>query len=935
MKQLFIQQKKSIKESQLFQNQLNEFKANDLRTNQSCLNINMFVQQSPIRQLKINLLGMKHLILLTSLQLSLSLPLFSQDLNYKNPDLSFEERADILVNQMTLDEKISQMMDVAAAIPRLDIPAYNWWNEGLHGVARAGIATVFPQAIGLAASFNDSLIYNVATVISDEFRAKYNDAVNKGNRNRYFGLTVWSPNINIFRDPRWGRGQETYGEDPYLTSKMGVMFVKGLQGNNPKYLKTVATPKHFAVHSGPEKLRHVFNANISEYDLLDTYTPAFEACVKDGKAFSVMSAYNRFRGKSCSASDTLLITLLRNQWGFKGYVVSDCDAIEDIYKTHKIVATPEEAAALGVKNGCNLNCGNTYSHLKEAVEKGLISEQKINESVKQLMIARLRLGMFEPKGMVPYDTLSIENALDNSQHKQLALTAARQSIVLLKNNGILPLNRKLLKKIAVVGPNANQAKIMFGNYNGTPSYSITPYQGITNNLLKKTTLLYHPLNGLVNAAPEYSPVPSEALSFNDKKGLKVEVFNNINLEGNPIYTGIDTSIMLSWYTNSPYQNVPANNISIRWTGKIVVPEDGEYTMSFTGDDGYRIWIDDKIVAEQWKDQAANTTYFKINLLKNKPCNIKIEYYQSKSEAVAQLKWSNYSEKEIDKILKQIEDCDAIIYVGGLSAELEGEEMPVNLPGFDGGDRTNIELPDIQTNMLKRLKKTGKPIILVVMAGSAIALNWENKDIDAIMMAWYPGQEGGNAIADVIFGNYNPAGRLPITFYSSTSQLPPFESYDMNNRTYRYFNGTPLYPFGFGLSYTKFTYSNLVVPSVSDTRENIKIKVTVLNAGGKEGDEVVQLYIKHPTATTRVPIHALKGFKRIHLKGGDKTTITFELSPKDLAILDDKSQWVVTPGDIDFFVGGQQPTKELLKANKILQGTVTLTGDNYYIDKIKK
>ncbi|MEJ5265846.1 MAG: glycoside hydrolase family 3 C-terminal domain-containing protein [Bacteroidales bacterium] len=859
-------------------------------------------------------------------------PALGQNLEYKNPALSFEERADILVNQMTLEEKVSQLVDVAAAIPRLDIPAYNWWNEGLHGVARAGIATVFPQAIGLAATFDDSLMYKIATIISDEFRAKYNDAIARDNRRRYYGLTVWSPNINIFRDPRWGRGQETYGEDPYLTSRMGVMFVKGLQGNHPKYLKTIATPKHFVVHSGPEKLRHVFDVDVSEYDFLDTYTPAFEACVKEGKAYSVMGAYNRFRGKSCSASDTLLNYLLREKWGFEGYVVSDCDAIGDIYQTHKIVNTAEEAAALGIRNGCDLNCGNTYLHLKRALEKNLITEAEIDRAVKRLMLARLRLGMFDPKGSTPYDTLTLAS-VDNTQHRAMALLAAQKSIVLLKNeNKTLPLNRKLIKKIAVLGPNAHNAQVMFGNYNGIPSYSVTPYEGIAKTVLQKTTVFYHPLNGWVTPEPEYLHVPSTILEYNGKKGLKVEVFNNTQLEGEPIYTGIDSIIMFSWYSTSPYPQVPATNISIRWTGKIIAPADGTYSFAFTGDDGYRIRINNKIVADQWKDQAPVTSNFQLTMQKGQSYDIVIEYYQSQHGAVAQLKWNQYSEKNIEEAIQQAAECDAIVYVGGLSPNLEGEEMPVNLPGFDGGDRTRIELPEIQTQMLKRLKKTGKPVILVLMAGSALAINWENSNLDAILMAWYPGQEGGNAIATVLFGDYNPGGRLPVTFYSATTQLPPFENYDMKNRTYRYFKEKPLYPFGYGLSYTNFTYSNLKLPATADTREKIKVSVTVTNAGGRAGDEVVQLYIKHPTATVPVPIHALKAFKRVFLKAGDKITLTFELNSKDLAILDEKNRWMVKPGDIDIYVGGQQPDAKLLKDNKILVGTVTLTGDNYYVEE---
>ncbi len=853
-----------------------------------------------------------------------------QNLLYKNEDLSFEERVEILINQMTIEEKISQLMDVSPAIPRLDIPAYNWWNEGLHGVARAGLATVFPQAIGLAATFNDSLIFKVATAISDEFRAKYNEAIKQNNRSRYFGLTVWSPNINIFRDPRWGRGQETYGEDPYLTSIMGIAFVKGLQGDHPKYLKTIATPKHYVVHSGPEKLRHEFDVNVSNYDFFDTYTPAFEATVKVANAYSIMSAYNRFRGKSCSASDSLLNILLRNQWGFKGYVVSDCDAVGDIYQTHKIVSTPEEAAALALKNGCDLNCGNTYQFLKQAYDKGLITEKDIDIALKRLLLARFKLGMFDQAEKNPYNSIPF-SVVDNPNHRKLALEAARQSLVLLKNDKkTLPINKKLIKSIAVVGPNANMAEVMFGNYNGTPSYAITPLMGISKNVFQKTSVFYHPLNGLVTAEPAFEPIPAKYFEFDGKTGIKTEIYDNLNLEGQPILVQIDTTINFEWYAQSPFKNIPANNISIRWTGKLKVPTSGKYTLAFTGDDGYRVWIDNKLVADYWRTQAAYTSSFEINLEKDKSYAFKIEYFQSRGNAVAKFRWNAYTQKDIDEAIEKASKCDVIVYVGGLSPEIEGEEMNVTLPGFDRGDRTNIELPDIQTQMLKRLKKSGKPVIFVVMAGSAIAMNWESKNLDAILYAWYPGQEGGNAIADVLFGNYNPSGRLPVTFYASTSQLPPFTDYSMKNRTYRYFKGEALYPFGFGLSYTQFTYSELKIPETSDTREKIKVKVRVTNSGGREGEEVVQLYVKHPTATVPVPIHALKGFKKVRLKAGDYTYVEFTLDSKDIAILDEKNRWVVVPGDIDIFVGGQQPTNTLIKEKKVLMGTTTKTGNNFYL-----
>lgn len=849
----------------------------------------------------------------------------SQPFPYQNADLSAEDRADDIISRMTLDEKISQMIDVASPITHLNIPAYNWWNEGLHGVARAGYATVFPQAIGLAAMWNDSLQYKIAKAISDEFRAKYNDAIMKGNHERYYGLTVWSPNINIFRDPRWGRGQETYGEDPFLTSRLGVAFVKGLQGEDPKYFKTIATPKHFVVHSGPEKSRHTFNANVSNRDFYETYTLAFEACIKEGKAYSLMGAYNRFRGKSCSANDSLLNIILRDEWGFQGYVVSDCDAIGDIFSTHKIVPTAEEASALGIKNGCDLDCGNTYKSLKTAVERGLITEKEIDKSLKRLMIARIRLGMFDPESMVAYAQIPFSKN-DCDENRKLALTAAQQSLVLLKNNGALPLNRRILNKIAIVGPNSDDAAVMYGNYNGMPSKAVTPLQGIKNALLPKTKVISYTLNSLVPELPLTSIISSSNLETDGKPGLKAEYFSNKSFEGTPI-SRIDTSLNFDWSASGPVSSMSNKNFSVRWTGKISAPETGEYAIAFTADDGFRVYIDGKILLESWLDQSFTTKTQKIKLNNGEKHDLKIEYYQGEGGAGAKLHWAFSGTKSLDKIIDEIAQCDVIIYVGGLSPSLEGEEMNVSYAGFDGGDRTSIDLPKIQLDMLKKLKKTGKPVIFVVMTGSALALNWENDNLDAILLSWYPGEEGGTAIASVLFGDYNPGGRLPVTFYKSLEQLPAFDNYNMVGRTYRYFKGEPLYPFGYGLCYTKFTYSNLIVPSTSPTTQTIKVKVTVLNSGTKEGDEVVQLYVRHPTATVPVPIHSLKGFKRIHLKAGERRTIDFDLSLRDIAVLDNNSKWVITPGDIDILVGGIQPAEKLINEGKILMGTVTKTGEN--------
>ncbi|MDP4273177.1 MAG: glycoside hydrolase family 3 C-terminal domain-containing protein [Bacteroidota bacterium] len=843
---------------------------------------------------------------------------------YKDINLSFEERVNNLISQMTLDEKISQMMDVAQAIPRLDIPAYNWWNEGLHGVARAGIATVFPQAIALGATWNDSLIYKVASVISDEFRAKYNDFQKKNQRGRYQGLTVWSPNINIFRDPRWGRGQETYGEDPYLTSRIGVSFVKGLQGNDPRYLKVVATPKHFAVHSGPEPERHRFDARIDERDFMETYSPAFEACIREAGAYSIMGAYNRYMGQACCASDQLLKKTLRDTWGFQGYVVSDCDAIADIYRTHKVVNSGAEAAACAVKAGCDLNCGNTFQYLKEAVNKGLISEKEIDESVRRLFMARFKLGLFDPPQMVKYAQIpfSVNNA---HEHRQLALETARQSIVLLKNTGYtLPL-KKNIRSIAVIGPNANVQEVMYGNYNGTPSKAITPLEGIMNKVSTTTKVNYALGCSWTNDSPALGIIKGEALTTGKIEGLRGEYFNNNNFEGKPFATRIDKSINLSWESNGPIKGMKSNDVSIRWTGKLIAPSTGEYMIQVTGDDGYRLYLDNKLFLESWQEQAATSKEGKINLKAGEKHDIKIEYFQTKGEATISLKWGKTGENPKKEALSLAEKSDAIVFIGGISPRLEGEEMKVNADGFSGGDRTKLDLPAAQENLLKELYATGKPVVLVLLNGSALAVNWANEKIPAILEAWYPGEEGGAAIADVLFGDYNPAGRLPVTFYKNVDQLPPFEDYNMKGRTYRYFEGLPLYGFGYGLSYTKFKYSNLRLPASVNAGDQVNVTADVENIGKKDGDEVVELYLSHQKASVPVANLSLQGFHRIHLKSGEKKKVEFVLNPRQLSVVDTAYCRVVEPGIVNISIGGQQPEKDK-KLENVISAQLEIKGE---------
>ena len=827
---------------------------------------------------------------------------------YRDPALPLPTRVDDLVARMTLEEKVSQMMNAAPAIPRLGIPEYDWWNEGLHGVAFSGVATVFPQAIGLGATFDPSLVNRVASVISEEARAKYNEAQRQGNRSRFFGLTFWSPNINIFRDPRWGRGQETYGEDPYLTGRLGVAFVKGLQGDDPRYLRAVATPKHYAVHSGPEPERHRFDAAVSERDLRETYLPAFRATVTEAQAASIMCAYNRTNGQPCCGNTHLLVDILRDEWGFQGYVVSDCGAIDDIYQRHQFVKTAEEASALGVKRGTDIECGDAYRALINSVKQGLISEAEIDRALKRLFTARFRLGMFDPPEMVPYSTIPF-SANDSPEHRRLSLVTARESMVLLKNeNGTLPL-RKDLKSIAVIGPNADEVPVLLGNYNGQPSRATTPLAAI-RQLASPQTKILHAL-GTSLTSLSVTPVPESALRGpNNERGLKAEFFANKTLEGAPVLTRIDPAVNFDWGTGSPGPGVPPDEFSARWTGKLVPAVSGKYHFGAIADDGVRIFLDGKLIAEDWTDHAPATVTGEVSLQAGKTYDLKFEYYEGKIGAVAKLVWqppgvtdqSSYAEAV--KVAKQ---ADAVVMVLGLSSQLEGEEMNVREPGFLGGDRTDIGLPERQQKLLEAVVATGKPIVLVLMNGSALAVNWANEHVPAIVEAWYPGEEGGTAIADVLFGDYNPAGRLPVTFYKSIDQLPSFTNYSMQGRTYRYFKGEPLYPFGFGLSYTKFKYDNLKLNTEKlGTGDSLRINADVINAGPRGGDEVVQAYVSHLGASVPVPIRSLAGINRISLKPGEKRTVSFTLTPEQLSVIDNSGRRIVEPGEFVVTVGGKQP-----------------------------
>ncbi len=848
-----------------------------------------------------NLKSLFILVILTS-----STVTFSQDRvkGYINPYLSVDERVDDLVSRMTLQEKADQLLYNAPAIPRLDVPEYNWWNEALHGVARSGWATVFPQSITLAASWDEDLMFEIASAISDEARAKYNDYQRRDIRGMYQGLTFWSPNINIFRDPRWGRGHETYGEDPYLTGRLGVQFVRGMQGDDPRYLKTVATAKHFAVHSGPEPLRHVFNAKVTEVDLRETYLPAFRALVMEGGVESIMGAYNLFRDHPCCANEELY-SILYDEWGFNGYIVSDCWAISDFHQFQGYTESPAESAAIAVKRGTDLNCGITYRHLKSAVDQGLISEKDIDVSVKRLMSARIRLGMFDPDSLVPYASLPLSvNCSD--YNNGLARKAAQESIVLLKNDGILPLERSL-KKIAVVGPNADNFEALIGNYNGIPRDPVTVLNGIVNKIGETVEIVYAEGSDLAEGIHNLVPVASIYLQTEDgKQGAYAEYFSNSSFQGEPVFTRIDDNIDFYWETISPHPEIPHDGFSVRWTTYLVPPETGTYYLGSWGSSSYEIIFDDEKFISYTGDYHAFHEEEAVELVEGERYRIVVNYRNLQGDADIKLLWARPRENLLSDAIEKVREADAIVLVLGLSQRLEGEQMSIKIDGFDGGDRTNLKLPAQQEVLLDVMVETGKPVIVVLMNGSALAVNNANTLANAVLLAGYGGQQGGNAVADVIFGDYNPAGRLPVTYYKSVDQLPPFDDYNMKGRTYRFFTGEPLYPFGYGLSYTTFEYSDLDLIGRIRAGKEINVSVKVTNSGQKDGDEVVQLYLADEDGSTPRPIRQLEGFKRIHLKAGESKTVTFVLHPRQLSMINSFGKRVIEPGWFVVSVGGKQP-----------------------------
>ncbi|HEY5331487.1 MAG TPA: glycoside hydrolase family 3 C-terminal domain-containing protein [Acidobacteriaceae bacterium] len=875
--------------------------------------------------------------LLAALLPLIFIPLHAQQSQpYRNTALPIDQRVDDLVNRMTLDEKVSQMRDHAPAIPRLGVPKYDWWNEGLHGVAFAGTATNFPQVIGMAATWDAPLVHIMGQTISTEARAKYNQAMRDNDHEMFFGLTFWAPNINIFRDPRWGRGQETYGEDPFLTARMGVAFVTGMQGDDPKYLKVVSTPKHYDVHSGPEPTRHKVNIDVSPHDLEDTYLPAFRAAVTEAHAQSVMCAYNAIDGTPACANTMLLRDHLRNAWHFDGYVVSDCAAVSDIDTGHHFAPDMAHAAADAIKAGTDLECGfgegQAFLAIPQAVHENLLTEADLDTALHRLFRARFRLGMFDPPDSYAYGRIPMSE--DNSPaHRRLSLQAARESMVLLKNaDHTLPLKAGI-RRIAVVGPEAQLVQSLQGNYNGPPQQPVSPLEGMEKRF-GPDRIVYAQGSTLVDGFAV--PIPSTALrsegstGHSPQYGLTAEFFANTSFSGPVVASRVDREVNFNWDKFAPVAGVERNNYSVRWAGKFTPPAPGDYKLGVRMNycyacenaEGFKLYLDGKVILESAGKTPERGAVMEVpeHFADTASHPIRLEYVHGTGSAGIDLTWEAPASVQRDEAVAAAKQSDVTVAFVGLSPSLEGEEMPVHLEGFSGGDRTAIDLPAAQEDLLKALAATGKPLIVVLQNGSALAVNWAQQHAAAVLEAWYPGEEGGTAIAETLAGDNNPAGRLPLTFYASLDQLPAFEDYSMNARTYRYFSGKPLYSFGFGLSYTTFEYSHLRLPAQIKAGGPVTVEADIKNSGTRPGDEVAEVYLTQPKGF-ETPRHILAGFKRVHLTPGQSAHVTFTLAPRTIAQVDAKGNRVILPEDYLVSVGGAQPGD----ARSDLTGKVIVTG----------
>jgi beta-glucosidase len=840
---------------------------------------------------------------------------FSQELPYQNPHLSSEERAKDLISRLTLEEKALLMQDQSPAIPRLGIKKFNWWSEALHGLANNDSVTVFPEPIGMAASFDDSLVYRIFNAVSDETRAKYNQAMRRGQTNRRFlSLSVWTPNINIFRDPRWGRGQETYGEDPYLTSRMGISVVKGLQGPaDAKYRKLLACAKHFAVHSGPEWSRHVLNLNnVNPHDLYDTYLPAFKALVTKADVREVMCAYQRLDDEPCCGNNRLLQSILRDQWGFKYLVVSDCGAVTDFFTSHKVSSDATHASSKAALAGTDVECvweGYAFAKLPDAVKKGLIKETDINEHLMRVLEGRFSLGEMDDDAIVAWTKIPM-SVVNNNEHKDLALTMSRETMTLLHNkNNVLPLN-KSAKKIAVIGPNANNAPMLWGNYNGTPIRTITILNGIKSKLLANS-VVYDKACDLVENKVTQSYFSKT--SIDGEKGFKATYWNNRERSGNVVATDqIANPFKLTTAGDHEFASgVKLVGFSAQYETEFEATETEEIVFKIGATGYFELFVNGQSIRRfnNWRTLPSRVP-FKVE--KGKKYKIEIHYAQLNNWQ-ANLEFDFGKEVDIDfsGLINKLKGIDIVIFAGGLSTLLEGEEMPVSYPGFKGGDRTDIQLPEVQRNCLKALKAAGKKVIYVNCSGSAVGLVPETESCDALLQAWYGGESGGQAVADILFGDYNPSGKLPITFYKDTTQLPGFEDYSMKRRTYRYMTSDPLFPFGYGLSYTTFSIGNASVnKSQIKNGENLTITIPVSNSGKRDGTEVAQVYIRKTNDSTGLT-KTLRGFQRIDVAKGKTMNAVIDLPYSAFEFYDDKSLQVkVTPGDYELWYGNSSDAKDL-------------------------
>jgi beta-glucosidase len=821
-------------------------------------------------------------------------------LPFRDPSLPVEARVRDLIGRLTLQEKAGQLVHEAAAIPRLGVPAYDWWSEALHGVARAGRATVFPQAIGLAATWDTDLMLRVATATSMEARAKHDESVRLGSRSIYEGLTFFSPNINIFRDPRWGRGMETYGEDPFLAGRLAVQFIRGMQGDDPEHLRTVATAKHYAVHSGPEPDRHSFDAVVSERDLRETYLPAFRMAVEEGGVVSVMCAYNRVFGDPACASQRLLQDVLRDEWGFRGYVVSDCWALSDFVNGHRVSPDEPDAAGRALRAGTDIVCGPEYRGLPEAVRRGLVTEAEVDTALSRVLDARVRLGLFDPPGAGPWARVP-PDVVDSGEHRALARAAALESIVLLQNEGsLLPLRG--VRRLAVIGPDADDVELLLGNYNGWPEAPVTPLDGLRRAATEQgIEVAYARGSDVAAGVPSVTPVPASAL-----RELTARYWTGHDFSAAPFAERAEASVDHQWWRGAPLPGMPADSFSVRWTGTLVAPVTGRYALGVRVNGEARVFLDDSLVVAFGDRHVVATQSGWVDLTAGEGRRLRVEYQDRRLDAQLQLMWAPPAPDLLQEAVTAAEGADATVLVLGLSPRLEGEEMPVRVPGFSGGDRVSIGLPEPQEELLRAVVATGTPVALVLTTGSALAVPWASEHVPAIVAAWYPGQAAGDALADVLLRGVSPGGRLPVTFYRSVDQLPPFSDYAMEGRTYRWFRGEPLFPFGHGLSYARFRYRDLRVAERFRAGEDVEVSVEVENAGSVAADEVVQLYVMDVEASVPVPIRSLAGFTRIGLEPGERRRVSLTVPGEAFSLIDAEGKRVVEPGAFEISVGGKQP-----------------------------